>query len=144
MDKGVTRAVVIQKVASIERCLHRIREEFDRDDLPFSENLSAQDAATLNIQRACEQVISIANYLIRTQKWGSPTSRADAIHTLSSQQLISVELADRLKKMQGFRNLAVHEYQKLEIQILINIIEKRLVDFEAFTNAVLEFTTDEE
>lgn len=52
---------------------------------------------------------------------------------------MSKELAKRLKAMVGFGNIAVHDYQAINLEILKNIIEKDLSDFLEFTDAVLNF-----
>ena len=144
MGLEASKALILQKIASIERCLARVKEEYHKDELPFLSNFSAQDAAILNIQRACEQVFDLTNHIIRIKAWGSPASRGAAIDILVDQAIIDDLLAKRLKKMMGFRNLAVHEYQKLNLDILVSIIEQRLVDFEDFNTAVLKLLKDGE
>lgn len=46
--------VVLNKAASIERCVARAREEYAKDPGTFEKDLTRQDAAILNLQRACE------------------------------------------------------------------------------------------
>ena len=46
-------------------------------------------------------------------------------------------LADKLKCMVGFRNIAVHDYQALQLPILINIIETHLDEFLEYSQALL-------
>ena len=45
--------VLINKAATIERCVARAREEYFRDPGSFGTDFTRQDAAILNIQRAC-------------------------------------------------------------------------------------------
>ena len=51
--------VVLNKAASIERCVARAREEYAIDPATFAENHTRQDAAILNIQRACEAALDM-------------------------------------------------------------------------------------
>jgi uncharacterized protein YutE (UPF0331/DUF86 family) len=37
--------------------------------------------------------------------------------------------------MVGFRNTLVHQYQKLDLQIMVDVIEHRLREFLDFANA---------
>jgi uncharacterized protein YutE (UPF0331/DUF86 family) len=53
-------------------------------------------------------------------------------------QWIDVPLAESLKRMVGFRNIAVHDYQSLLLPILVNIITGHLDEFLAFTRIVLK------
>lgn len=52
-------------------------------------------------------------------------------------QFIDHCLAVKLKAMVGFRNIAVHDYQALNVEILQKIIESNLDDFMEFVNLIL-------
>ena len=60
---------------------------------------------------------------------------------LGNAQLISKDLAQSMKSMVGFRNIAVHEYQELDLAKVRAIIELRLDDLRAFAKAVLAAST---
>src|SRR5690606_35044868 len=62
--------VLINKAATIERCVKRAREEYEADTTSFAANFSRQDAAILNIQRACEAALDMGHYLIRRDQLG--------------------------------------------------------------------------
>ena len=49
---------------------------------------------------------------------GIPQSSRESFELLSSHQFISEELAQNLKAMVGFRNIAVHNYQTINLKIL--------------------------
>ncbi len=123
--------VVLNKAATIRRCLQRIREEFT-DEVLFRQNFTQQDSVVLNLQRACEASIDIANHLVRKYQLGVPQSSRDSFALLTQRQLIDNQLAINLQKMIGLRNIAVHDYQALNLDIVIHVIKYRLVDFECF------------
>lgn len=125
--------IIIQKTASIERCLLRIKEEFKLAGNRFDTNFSHQDAAVLNLQRACEQSIDLANHIIRINKWGIPSTSRESFDILNQKEFISERLAGLLKKMVGFRNIAIHEYGRMNINILIKIIKEHLEEFKEFS-----------
>lgn len=125
--------VIINKIQSIQRCIFRAKEEYQLAGKTFQEDFSRQDAAILNITRACEQTIDLANYLIKKHKYGIPTSSRESFEILAQHKIISIPLCQQLQKMVGFRNIAIHEYQKLNSQIIIAIIENGLEDLLAFT-----------
>lgn len=130
--------VVINKAASIERCVARAREEYASDPDGFSSNVTRQDAAILNIQRACEAALDVGHHLIRRDRLGLPQSSRDVFDLIARGGWIDQPLADSMKKMVGFRNIAVHEYQRLKIPIVIAIIERHLDDFLAFSESMLK------
>lgn len=62
----------------------------------------------------------------------------DAFTLLEAAAVITPDLADRLKKMVGFRNIAIHGYRKLDIEIVRRIVVERLDDFVEFTRVLLK------
>jgi uncharacterized protein YutE (UPF0331/DUF86 family) len=130
--------VVLQKAASIERCVKRVKEEYAAAGDDLYDDFTHQDAIILNLQRACEQSIDLANHIIRKSQWTLPGSSRESFDVLAANGAISSRLAHRLKKMVGFRNLAVHEYERLNIDILKKIVEQHLDEFTEFSSMVLK------
>lgn len=123
--------VVLNKVAIVERCLKRIREEF-RDDPARLDIMIVEDSVLLNLQRACEATIDLAMHLVATRRLGVPQSSREAFDALERDGGLDSELASALRRMVGFRNIAVHAYQTLERAIVVSILRERLGDFERF------------
>jgi len=130
--------VLINKAATVERCVARAREEFERNPTTFATDFTRQDAATLNVQRACEAVLDMGQHLVRRERLGVPQSARDVFELLSRGQWIDAPLAVALKRMVAFRNIAVHDYQSLLIPILQNVITQHLGEFLEFTQLVLK------
>ena len=129
--------ILLNKSATIERCVARAHEEYAADPDTFSENQTRQDAAILNIQRACEAALDMGQHLIRRHKLGLPQSARDVFSLLEQAGWIDADLAAAMRNMVGFRNIAVHDYQELHLPIVVAIIDKHLDDFLAFTRLVL-------
>lgn len=129
--------VLINKAATIERCVARAREEYAAGPASFATDYTRQDAAILNIQRACEAALDMGHYLIRRERLGVPQSARDVFALLAQGGWIDAGLADGLKRMVGFRNIAVHDYQSLQLPITIRIIEHHLDDFLRYSQAML-------
>jgi uncharacterized protein YutE (UPF0331/DUF86 family) len=102
--------VLLNKAATIERCIARMREEFNKDPSTFATDFTRQDAAKLNIQRACEAALDMGHHVIRRDQLGLPQSARDVFERLHLGGKISAELAQRLQAMVGFRKIAVHDY----------------------------------
>jgi uncharacterized protein YutE (UPF0331/DUF86 family) len=130
--------VLINKAASIERCVRRAREEYDKDADTFSTDFTRQDAAILNIQRACEAALDMGQHLVRRDKLGVPQSARDVFTLLAQAGWIEPALADDLKRMVGFRNIAVHDYQAMQLPITVRIITFHLDEFLRYSQALLK------
>lgn len=131
--------VALNKKTSIERCLKQVREYYARpSDLPFEEDFLRQDAIAINLQRACEQCIDLANHVIKLRKLGLPKESRESFELLARAGIVSADMAGRLKGMIGFRNTLVHEYQRLDIKLMVDVIENHLDELVDYTNLILK------
>ena len=130
--------VLINKAATIERCVQRAREEYFSEPATFATNFTRQDAAILNIQRACEATLDMGQHLIRRERLGVPQSARDVFALLAQGGWIAPALAEGLQRMVGFRNIAVHDYQSLQLPITVAIIEKHLDEFLQYSKTLLQ------
>jgi uncharacterized protein YutE (UPF0331/DUF86 family) len=115
----------------------RAREEYNADPDTFATNFTRQDAATLNIQRACEAALDMGHHIIRRESLGLPQSSRDVFDLLATAHWLEPQLAQSMKHMVGFRDIAVHEYQALQLPITGNIIERHLDEFLTFSRQML-------
>jgi len=132
--------VLLNKIAVIERCVSRIREEYQGHEADFSENFTKQDSVILNLLRACEAAIDAGMHLVRVRHLGIPQDSRDAFSLLERANLLSAGLSRHMQTMVGFRNIAVHDYQKLNLDIVLAILSHRLPDFEAYCHALLKLS----
>ncbi len=130
--------VLINKAATVERCIARAREEYQHNTATFATDFTRQDAAVLNIQRACEAALDMGQHLVRKHHLGVPQGARDVFELLARGGWIDAPLADALKRMVAFRNIAVHDYQSLLLPILVNVISGHLDEFSQFTGLVLK------
>lgn len=128
--------VILNKISVIERCINRINEEYDNNPENLR-NYTKQDSIILNIQRACEASIDLAMNVISEKKLGIPQNSRDAFEFLFHDNIIDEELAGNLKSMVGFRNIAVHDYQTVNLNIVKEIIENHIYDLKKFANQMI-------
>jgi len=129
--------VLLNKIAVIERCLQRIHDVYEGNP----ENLTdytKQDSIILNIQRACEASIDLAMHIVSERKLGVPKASRDAFKFLQEENIIEEKLAKSLMNMVGFRNIAVHDYQTLDLDILETILKNHVDDFRVFSKVILQ------
>ncbi len=129
--------VLINKAAAIERCVARAREEYAADPAGFASNFTRQDAAILNIQRACEATLDMGLHIIRRERLGVTQSARDTFTLLEQAGWITSTVAEQMRRMVGFRNVAVHDYQALQLPITLNILTQHLDDFLRFSEQML-------
>ena len=121
---------------SSRQIIKRAREELAAS-ADFASDFTRQDAAILNVERACEAAIDIMNRIVHQRSLGVPASTRDGFDRRVRASIVEPSLAERLMRMVGFRNLAVHQYQKLDIAIVRAVIEKSLDDLLEFSAVAL-------
>ncbi len=113
--------ILLNKAAIIERCIRRIREEAAAS--PAFDSFTHVDALTLNIERACQAAIDMAMHIVAERHLGVPQSMSDAFALLERAAIIEPGLATSLQGMVGFRNIAVHQYEQMDMNVLRWVVE---------------------
>lgn len=119
--------ILLNKAGIIERCLRRVAEESRA--CPGLDDFTHVDALTLNIERACQASIDMAMHVVATRRLGIPQSNAEAFVLLERAGLIDAALSKSLRGMAGFRNIAVHQYEELDTDVLRWVVESGHRDF---------------
>ena len=128
--------VVLAKTASIQKCLRRIKEVTGLNPDSLDE-INKQDIFVLNLQRAVQSTIDLAAHVIASEGLGVPDTIRDNFLRLEQAGIIGRDLSKRMQAMVGFRNIAIHDYQAINIDILKTILGKHLKDLEEFYTVIL-------
>ena len=110
---------LLAKAQMIRRCVQRAREEYAAAG-DFRTDFTRQDAAILNVERACQ----------------NPS--AETFNVLATAGVLSNELADAMRRMVGFRNIAVHAYHELDIAIVERVIRSDLTGLLKVADVLLD------
>ena len=128
--------ILVSKAGTIERCCRRAREEYDKDPATITEDITRQDAATLNVIRAWEAAIEMGDYVIGTARLGLPQDEREVITMLAEHGWIEATLAEDLKRTGEFCR-AEWDYQEAPLPALVTIIKRGLDDFGVYAAALL-------
>ena len=128
--------IILMKIESIEKCLSRIDSKvatigFDLGDY------DTQDIIVLNLQRACQQAIDLAIFIVTQLNYGIPKDSANAFDLLHENSVIGLKTKDSMRGMVGFRNVAVHEYQRINNDIVYSVITTHLNDFRDYNRQLI-------
>lgn len=134
IDPDVIRA----KINSIQNCLQRIYQKVEGEEEWFYD-LDRQDIVVLNLQRAVQLAIDIAAHVVAAEKMGCSSSLKELFVLLERNRVLSHQLSTQMGKMVGFRNVAVHDYQIIDPDILAAIIRNHLGELEAFNGSMIRY-----
>ncbi|MDF1521769.1 MAG: DUF86 domain-containing protein [Trueperaceae bacterium] len=128
---------MLGKVEIIERCVRRVREVHGGDSGSLRRDLTRQESVLLNLQRAAEAAIDLAMHLVRVDRLGLPKASREAFDLLEQAGTLPADLATALRGMVGFRNVAVHDYRKLDLDVVEAIVAHHLDDLLTFARLAL-------
>ncbi len=131
----MSKEVRSQKLDSVARCLNRISQNIPISPDDLKKNLDQQDILILNLERLVQSSVDCAAILIADRGWlPLPDSMTMTFEILCNRNIISKALAERLSKAVGFRNLCVHEYDKLNWEIVYRIVTIHIDEFREFAS----------
>ena len=131
------REVIEQKLESVRRCLQRIKEKCPPSADILARDLDAQDILALNLSRAVQLCVDIGAHIVAGKNVPPPATMGQTFDVLAELGIISEELALRMKNAVGFRNIAVHNYEAINWQIVHAIATRHVGDFTDFVRSVL-------
>jgi len=127
--------LLLKKAGIIERCCNRAREEYERDPTTFTDDITRQDAVTLNVIRAWEAAIEMGDYVIGCARLGPAQDEREVITLLAEHGWIAPVVAENLKRTGEFCR-AEWDYQAAPLPALVTIIKRGLVDFTDYAAAL--------
>lgn len=130
------RLIVQKKLESLRRCLARVRDKQPASVVELTADLDLQDVLVLNLTRAVQVCVDIGAHMATDSNLPPPDTMGETFDHLAQAGLIDTELAGRMKKAVGFRNVAVHAYEAVDWHIVYAIVTHHLDDFESFGRAV--------
>jgi uncharacterized protein YutE (UPF0331/DUF86 family) len=133
MDK----IVLAQKLESLRRCLQRIEQKRPATIAALENDADLQDVIVLNLTRAVQLSVDIASHIVSQSNEPPPATMGESFSALEKMQIIEKKTADAMRRSVGFRNIAVHNYEAINWEIVFNICHRQLDDFRQFARAVV-------
>lgn len=124
--------IALSKLASLARCVQRIEQRLPATPALLAADPDSQDIIALNLQRAVQLCVDLALMIVAEQELAAPSNMAEAFERLAQRGWISEAIAGSMRSAVGFRNISVHEYRKLDWQIVHVLASQRLDDFRRF------------
>ncbi|MCK6528201.1 DUF86 domain-containing protein [Myxococcota bacterium] len=126
------RAVLAEQVTAVERHLDRVAKRLPADPSDLAPWTDASDAVVLHLWQAIQIVIDLALNATVRMGLGTPETFADAFRTLHHAGVLPADLAGRLVKAAGFRDLIVHAFDDLDMGVVYRAARAGPEDLRAF------------
>ena len=138
----VSEKVIKKRLERLEQALRRLESKKDVRLDEFLKNWEIHSAVIREFQVAIEACIDIGNHIISEKGWESPESYKDVAEILAKYGVISQDFKEVFKKMIAFKNVIVHEYIQLDLEIVYENL-KKLEDFRKFVKFIMKFLESE-
>lgn len=138
----MNRRLVLQKLESLARCVERILSQGAITQEILERDFDIQDIVVLNIERAIQNCVDIGNHILVDCATCGARSMADTFLLLEKIGVLPQKVARSMVSAVGFRNIAVHQYEKLSMAVVSAIINNNLDDFKAFASAIYKYLKD--
>lgn len=133
----MTDTVLHAKAEALLRCLARIRATCPADAASLARDIDAQDIVSVNLIRAVQLAVDMATHAVASLGLPPPTSMGESFDRLVDGERLDAALARRLRGAVGFRNIAVHAYDRIDWALVHVLATTRLADLEALAKALL-------
>jgi len=132
--------ILAQKLESLRRCIKRVGEKTPSRIDFLVQDPDIQDILVLNLTRAVQLCVDIGSHVISETEELAPTTMGDVFSALERLAVITPATCIAMKKAVGFRNIAVHNYQVIDWEIVYAISKNFLLDFRRFAKEIAEYS----
>ena len=135
----VDKSLVLRKLADLESYVEQVLEFRFLTVKQYQSDWKAQRIVDRTLHLMVEVCIDIAGHIISDQRLRIPDSYADGFRILNEAEIVSDGLIPSLVKMSKFRNIIVHQYEKVDPSIVIGILQNNIDDFRKFSGEIVAY-----
>lgn len=128
--------IIENKISAVRRYL-KISERYQKyPKAKLLENLDIKGATERYLYLTAQSAIDLAEAVIAYKKFRKPTTMTDAFYILNEEKIIAADLTKKMVEMVGFRNIIAHDYEKVNYDIVYNVLREGLKDIEKFLTKI--------
>lgn len=134
--------ILSEKLEALRRCIERIESRRTDTAEALRRDADRQDILSLNLTRAVQLCVDMAVHVLSDTEQPAPQTMGEAFDLLAAEGAIPASIADRMRSAVGFRNIAVHNYQAVDWDIVHAIAHEGLEDFRHFARHMANLLDD--
>lgn len=133
----MVNGVIGEKLQTLDQVLSELKSLGQVTAEQLTYDWRTRRAVERDLQILVEVVIDVCQRLISLGDQSPATTGADAI--ARCVQMGALKNRDGYRKMAQFRNFIVHRYEQVDVSVLVDMLDRKLPDFEQFRSDVLEY-----
>ena len=134
--------IVLQKLQILDQVLVELRSLGQVSIDQLEDDWRTWRAVERDLQVLVEIVIDVCQRLLSLTGQSPATTGRDAVERCVQIGILSDYEA--YGKMVQFRNFIVHRYERVDVAILVDMVNRRLPDFDRFRDEVLVYVQEQE
>lgn len=130
---------IIAKLGRLDEYLDYLKDIQKVSQKTFINDYHFHGLAERYLQLSIEILLDVGKMIILSEKLRRPEDNQDIFSVLDEKGIISPNLSSQLIGMASFRNILVHDYEKIDREIVYQKLQKNIVDFTDFKKEILRF-----
>lgn len=135
----VDEVLILRKLSELDDYYGQINEYVSVTVEGYSKDWKVQRIIERTLQMMIETCVDVAGHIISDQGFRIPKSYSDTFSVLHENNILDEWLYSSLKKMAQFRNVVVHQYDKIDSTIVVGILQNDLNNFVAFKDTIIRY-----
>lgn len=125
-------STIENKISAIQKYLKILEgyKKYSRKEI--EENIDIRGAVERYLYLASQAVIDLAEAVISFKNFRKPSTLTESFYILNEENIISRELTEKMAGMVGFRNVIAHDYEKVNYDIVYDVLQNKLKDIKEF------------
>ena len=134
----VDKPLILRKLTELDEYLKQMGEFSSVTLEEYLRDWKVQRIVERTLQMMIETCADIANHIISDRGYRTPDNYGDTFRVLHENGVFKSDLFEIMLKMARFRNIVVHQYDKVDEAIVIGILRNNLNNFTAYRDAILK------
>lgn len=124
-----------KKLKELEKYIKNLQKHEGVDKSELENNLDKMWAIERGLQLSIQVILDLGNHII-SDEGISVENYSEIFNELAKLNIIPVDYAARIKGMAGFRNILVHEYAEVDLDIILEVLNNNLDEFKKFATYI--------
>jgi uncharacterized protein YutE (UPF0331/DUF86 family) len=135
----VDKTLILKKVSALDEYIKQIGEYASIRVKAYADDWKVQRIVERTLQMMIETCLDISGHIISDENLRVPETYADVFRIMVENGILNGSHLDSFEKMARFRNIVVHDYERIDPEIVVGILRNNLQDFEEFKASVITY-----
>lgn len=138
----VNKSVIINKLDQLSKYYQQLEKYKNIKDEDLKNDLDKLWSVERGLQLCIQTILDIGNHIL-SEKGIVVDNYSEIFEKMGKVEIIPEDFGNRIKGMAGFRNILVHEYTDVDIEVVVDVLNNSLDDFNKFAYYINDYLENE-